>query len=888
MKQLIRILLVVYLSCLTEYSYSQIQEAWVRGGLGFISPSSENPGLVLDGNGNVIAGVNSEDFGPGDQPGFVKIFTLTKYSSSGTLVFDIQEPAQTYNKELVDMAVDIAGNIYCAVQEWDVIDGSVLTGLFAVYKYSPSGGVLWKRSYGDGQYSSANALAVDAAGNVYLTGSCRVSGAQLTGTLPDYLTVKWNAAGERQWAVRYDGASPGEGSNIATDIIVDGSGNVYITGHSQLNGLLNYATIKYNSAGTEVWVQRYNGLASGDDRASAITRDVAGFIYVTGSSEGAMATVKYNNDGAQIWVVREGSSGAEGRAIKVDQFSNVYVAGNSSSSLMALVKYNFAGTKQWLATKSGSGRCLQLDARGNAYISGTVTGDGAMVKYNSSGVQQWMQTHNSPLATGVINPLVISSLESVYVIRFASFNRDGNANAYYAPDLVKYTQCDLVCPADMTINTSPGECTGVVNYTVGITGECGSNIAYSQPTGTALPVGTTIVAVVDLVSGEHCSFNVTVRDAEAPQARCNNITLALDATGNATLSAAQIDNKSSDNCGIQAISISKTSFTCADIGPNTVTLTVTDVNGNTNSCNATVTVQDNTPPTALCKNATVYLNASGNGSITTADIDNGSTDACGAVTLSLSRTSFTCADKGTRSVTLTVTDPNGNTATCSANVTVIDNIPPSISSVTADPSYLWPSDRKMKQVNISAVVSDNCPGVTWAVTGIAVAAGEFPNDNINPDYEISGARRVRLRAEPPFEGIYRAYTVTITATDAANNTSTASVHVTVALNAITQSNPITTGYNIEVTDQKIAGQSFRAKAFPNPSKKNFTIQVAGLQPGKSFAMQVMDMHGRILETKNMIPQSTITLGEAYRPGVYMVRIISGKEIKEIKLLKLSD
>ncbi|MEY8867889.1 hypothetical protein AB9K24_00150, partial [Meridianimaribacter flavus] len=94
----------------------------------------------------------------------------------------------------------------------------------------------------------------------------------------------------------------------------------------------------------------------------------------------------------------------------------------------------------------------------------------------------------------------------------------------------------------------------------------------------------------------------------------------------------------------------------------------TDNNGNVSTCSATVTVEDNTAPTAVCQNATVVLDASGNGSITTSDIDNGSNDACGIASMSLDQTSFDCSNVGANTVTLTVTDNNGNVSTCSATV----------------------------------------------------------------------------------------------------------------------------------------------------------------------------------------------------------------------------
>src|SRR5206468_2513236 len=81
-------------------------------------------------------------------------------------------------------------------------------------------------------------------------------------------------------------------------------------------------------------------------------------------------------------------------------------------------------------------------------------------------------------------------------------------------------------------------------------------------------------------------------------------------------------------------------------------------------------------PVAVCHNLTVPLDASGHATITPAQIDNGSSDACGIGGLSLSQTNFDCANIGTNSVTLTVTDNNGNSATCTATVTVVDSVAP--------------------------------------------------------------------------------------------------------------------------------------------------------------------------------------------------------------------
>ncbi len=173
-----------------------------------------------------------------------------------------------------------------------------------------------------------------------------------------------------------------------------------------------------------------------------------------------------------------------------------------------------------------------------------------------------------------------------------------------------------------------------------------------------------------------CPATVTVEDNVAPAALCRNVTVQLDAGGNGSTSAAAVDNGSSDACGVQSAVLSRQSFNCSDVGANTVTLTVTDVNNNISTCPATVTVEDNVAPTALCRNVTVQLDAGGNGSTLAAAVDNGSSDACGIQSAVLSRQSFSCGDVGANTVTLTVTDVNNNVSTCPATVTVEDNVAP--------------------------------------------------------------------------------------------------------------------------------------------------------------------------------------------------------------------
>jgi hypothetical protein len=308
----------------------------------------------------------------------------------------------------------------------------------------------------------AYAIAVDAAGNVYATGENN----------GNYVTIKYDRSGNELWAARYNG--PGNGMDSAVAIAVDAEGNAYVTGSSLGSGTdFDYATIKYNRDGNQLWMLRYNGNDNKRDFASAIAVNDLGNVYVTGSENnswfpdqffsdpsprwepgfwvfGDHATVKYDRDGNRLWVASyNGKYGCDhASALALDAASNVYVTGftircgpvTGTSSDYATVKYDANGNELWAAVFNGSGGHLDypfglaVDPTGNVYVTGSsdawlradfaseppfrfrVSGGYATVKYDTNGNELWIANHSGPgIQRKSTVALAVDSIGDVYV-----------------------------------------------------------------------------------------------------------------------------------------------------------------------------------------------------------------------------------------------------------------------------------------------------------------------------------------------------------------------------------------------------------------------------------------------------------------------------------------
>ncbi|MDY0781698.1 hypothetical protein SLH33_12945, partial [Tenacibaculum sp. IB213877] len=247
---------------------------------------------------------------------------------------------------------------------------------------------------------------------------------------------------------------------------------------------------------------------------------------------------------------------------------------------------------------------------------------------------------------------------------------------------------NCVAPFSLSLDDAGNATITVNDINNGSTDNCGiASMSIDKTSFDCATIGDNIVTLTVTDNNGNSATNtttVTIEDVIAPVVNCvTPFSIQLDAAGNATLTVNDINNGSTDNCGIASMSIDKTSFDCATIGDNIVTLTVTDVNGNSATNTTTLTIEDVIAPVVNCVTPfSIQLDAAGNATLTVNDINNGSTDNCGIASMSIDKTSFDCATIGDNIVTLTVTDVNGNSATNTTTLTIEDVIAPVVNCVT--------------------------------------------------------------------------------------------------------------------------------------------------------------------------------------------------------------
>ena len=322
---------------------------------------------------------------------------LVKYDASGTVLWAQLGEGQVWDT-VYSIGVDAAGNSYVIGH----YHGTMTFGSFTltstgeydifVVKYDTSGNVLWARSGGGTESESVRGIAVDAAGNSYVTGIFRGTATFGSFTLTsaidwDLFVVKYDAGGSVLWA-RSDGGETSK--EYPWSIAVDDAGNSHVTGQYNETavfgpftltslGYRNIYVVKYDAGGDVLWARSAGGVNW--TKGYAIAVDDAGISYVAGNFERAATfgpftltstgafdvfLAQYDGDGNVLWVNSGGGERAtfsRGNGVGADAAGNSYMMGEFESTMtFDSLTLTSAGEEDIFVAKYGPGACCLGDS----------------------------------------------------------------------------------------------------------------------------------------------------------------------------------------------------------------------------------------------------------------------------------------------------------------------------------------------------------------------------------------------------------------------------------------------------------------------------------------------------------------------------------------------
>lgn len=508
------------------------------------------------------------------------------------------------------------------------------------------------------------------------------------------------------------------------------------------------------------------------------------------------------------------------------------------------------------------------------------------------------------------------SVGAVSSYTFTSIAADHTINADFAPDCIPATIS--VCPTNVTVNNAAGTCGAVVTYGDATADGTDPVVTYSHASGTVFTVGVTTITVTatNACGTATCTFDVTVNDNEYPTiSGVADVTTTADA-GVCAANPALGTVTANDNCpGVTITNDAPSSF---PVGTTVVTYTATDAHGHVTTATQNVTVSDDESPVARCRNYTLSL-TSGSGTISTSNVDNGSTDNCEIATMSVSPSTFTCANAGANTVTLTVTDIHGNVSTCNAIVTV--QYQPSC-AIAVNPSTTTytggiPNNIYLGYGPQTATLAGSATGGSGFTYSWAPSTYLSCTSCASPVFTPTAAGTITYTLTVTnSNGCSTKCTVTMCVVDAVDREGKGKdkvliCHVPPGL----PSHPLTLSISASAVPAHITGHAgdhigpcnvvcgtsgkFAMPAgevieagemtmtlYPNPFNDYVHIKIQS-DLDQTADVILYDITGRVMEQKNGQEMGAdITIGQNMIPGIYVVEVRQGEVSKRVKVVKL--
>ncbi|MDT0688272.1 Ig-like domain-containing protein [Salegentibacter sp. F188] len=430
-------------------------------------------------------------------------------------------------------------------------------------------------------------------------------------------------------------------------------------------------------------------------------------------------------------------------------------------------------------------------------------------------------------------------------ITLTATDNSGNSTTCSFPLLLSSEEVvEIQCPSDQTEEVLENCNFQVPDYTAMATVSNPDAVVTQSPQEGEMVSEDTVITLTATLNGmsSECSFNLFLEDEVAPVANCvDGYTLTL-VDGMATLTAEELNFNSTDNCGIVEMTIDQNMFTTEDVGDNTVTLTVTDAAGNTDSCETIVTVagDPNTGPVSCVNGVTLELDVNGEAYLDINDVYRGNPSG----ELSVSRTYFTCEDVGVNRERFYYTE-NGEETFCEFSVTVAENFKPQVTVENISLNINADGIAILTEEDLQSIVTatDNCSdGLRYEVSQT-----EFDCSNTGSNL------------------------VYVTVTDESDNATTTSFLVFI------NTPPGTCGTLLDDDDYVFV--------YPNPNNGSFKINA----PANVVILNIRayDMRGRFIGEVNYdetVTEYAMSLGEV-ASAVYVLRISTRRNGNEEELIR---
>ncbi|RIK79864.1 MAG: hypothetical protein DCC68_12120 [Planctomycetota bacterium] len=378
------------------------------------------------GSHTVTVRVADDDGGVGTDS-----FTVTVRSGPPTVTLNpqinagwIQQFGTSANEEGRAMAIDAAGNSYFAgYTQGDLVVANLGSNDVILGKIDPAGNRLWTIQFGTPEGDVARGVAVDADGNVFVSGDTIGSLGGPNAGQTDAFLSKYTADGQLIWSQQL--GSPA--LDVNRGLALDADGNAYIVGGTNgdlggtnLAGTDGYIA-KYDTDGNLLWT-RILGTTGDNDSFLSVAVDAAGNVYGGGVTNGDLAAqnagaldafvARYDREGNRVWTRQLGTSADEiGHNVRLDANGNVYTTGTTSGSLAGpnrggsdfhVHKFDPQGTLLWAVQDGTSAadqqRGLAVDAEGNVIVAGFTAGnfgrpnlgvnDLFLARYDTAGTRQ--------------------------------------------------------------------------------------------------------------------------------------------------------------------------------------------------------------------------------------------------------------------------------------------------------------------------------------------------------------------------------------------------------------------------------------------------------------------------------------------------------------------